>query len=438
MTPIDGRTALRAGDVVEVAVEKGVYRGLGLARHEGQVVFVPRGVPGDRLRVRVESVTRGFARVTLGEVLEASPQRRTSPCPYAPRCGGCAYQEMEYSAQVRLKGAILGESLARAGVRWTGDIPVRSAPEQGWRTRALFHLELVAGELRLGLHEEGGHRVLDLEHCLQLSPAMNRAARGLLAALRDRPSLASRVRHVDLAESPDGSALVAAIESDMASKEATAAASLAEGAPGLTGLGVVVVDGGRRRYLSLRGDPYVHARILGLVLRAHVRSFFQVNRYLVEELAREVVEAVPGGGRVIDLYAGVGLFALPLGTRSEQVLAAELNPIAMEDAEANALTAGLQNVGFHRGDVREALASWPVEAGEHVILDPPRTGAGADVVRAVAARRPASVTYVSCDPPTLGRDLRTFLDEGYRPQLVRAFDLFPNTFHVEAVVRLAK
>jgi tRNA/tmRNA/rRNA uracil-C5-methylase (TrmA/RlmC/RlmD family) len=154
-------------------------------------------------------------------------------------------------------------------------------------------------------------------------------------------------------------------------------------------------------------------------------------------LARTVVDLLPRGGVVLDLYAGVGLFALPLAAAgADEVHAIESSPTAVEDASASARSARFANVRIRRADVGRALASLPVSAGERIVLDPPRTGAGRDVVRAVAARRPAAVVYVSCDPPTLGRDLAEFAREGLRPDLVRAFDMFPDTFHLETVVRL--
>lgn len=427
---------LRPGERIEVAVEKGVYRGLGLARREGQVVFVPRGLPGDRLRVRVESVAPGYVRAGIEAVLEPGPGRRASPCPYVPRCGGCAYQELGYAEQLKLKEQVLRESLARAGVAWEGEVPVHGSPEEGWRMRSSFHLEEGEAGFRLGLREEGSHRVLDLGRCLQLSEAMNRALRALLAGLEKRAHLARRIRDVDVAESLDGQRLVACLESDLPQREAVGLASLADEVPWLTGLGIVVGQERRRRYVPLRGDPHVDATVLGIRLRSHVRSFFQANRFLVEPLAREVVGQVPPGGAVLDLYAGVGLFALPLAARAERVLGAETNPAAVEDATANARHAGLANVRMERGDVLERLTSWRVTPGERIVLDPPRTGAGPTVVEAIAARRPESVTYVSCDPPTLGRDLKAFAALHYRAISLAAFDLFPDTFHLEAVVRL--
>jgi 23S rRNA (uracil1939-C5)-methyltransferase len=386
--------------------------------------------------VRIESVSRGFARARPEAVLERGAERRDPPCPNADRCGGCAYQELDYPAQLRLKEDVLRESLVRAGVRWEAPIPVAGSPEEGWRTRAALHFDARGTDLRLGLHEEGTHRVVDLPRCLQLSAPMMAAARALREALLEWPHQARSLRDMDLAESVNGRQLVVSLEAEMDPATAARLAGLARAIPAATGFGIVAGHGRGRRFLLLNGDAHVRSRVLGVTLRAHVRSFFQSNRFLVEPLAAAVLELTPAGGSVIDLYAGVGLLALPLAQRSERVRAAEVNPMAVEDARWNAENARLGNVLLHRGDVREALARWEVDAGERVVLDPPRTGAGAEVVRAVAARRPEAIVYVSCDPPTLGRDLKLFEGEGYRPDAVRAFDLFPDTFHLETAVRL--
>jgi 23S rRNA (uracil1939-C5)-methyltransferase len=435
VTPRDGR-GLRAGDVIEAAVEKGVYRGLGLARHEGQVVFIPGGLPGDRVRARVQSATSGYVKAEVEERLVPGPARRPSPCRFFPPCGGCAYQELDYPAQLALKEAILRESLSRAGVAWDGEIPMTGSPEQAWRTRASFHLAEGAEGWRLGLYVEGTHRVVDLPQCLQVSDAMNRTQRALLASLSEQPRWARRVRDVDLAESGDGTLLVAALGTGMAAAEAVSLAPLADAVPWLSGFGVVAGDGRHRRFHLLRGEPYVEHEVRGRRLRAHIGSFFQGNRFLLEGLVATVAELTPRGGTVLDLYAGVGLFALALAQGADAVAGVELNPVAVEDARHNAERAGLLHVRFLPGDAYDGLASWRVTPGERIVLDPPRTGAGADLVQAIAGRRPAAVVYVSCDPPTLGRDLKAFAAEGYSPDAMRALDLFPDTFHLETVVRL--
>jgi tRNA/tmRNA/rRNA uracil-C5-methylase (TrmA/RlmC/RlmD family) len=265
---------------------------------------------------------------------------------------------------------------------------------------------------------------------------MNRTQRALARALAERPQWARRLASIDLAESGDQTQLVAALETDMDAADAPALAVMADAAPWVTGLGAVVGRGGRRRYVPLHGEPYVETTVLGVPLRAHVRSFFQANRFLVDDLAQAVVDATPPGGSVLDLYAGVGLFALTLAARADSVRGVEINPVAVEDAAHNARRARIENARITPGDVRQGLRSWRPEPGERIVLDPPRTGAEAEVVRAVAHRKPAVIVYVSCDPPTLGRDLRVFGAEGYRLESLQAFDMFPDTHHLEAVGRL--
>jgi len=428
---------LRAGQTLEVAVERAVYRGQGLARHQGQVVFVPRGLPGDGLRVRVVSVTPGYVKAEIEEVLAPGPGRVESRCPHFTECGGCAYQHLDPAAQAALKESVLRDALRRAGAPWEGPIPVRPSPAAGWRTRATLHLERGPAGVRLGFHREGSHRVVDIERCLQLSDAMMAAVRSLRAALEARPGLARHVRHVEMAESFDGRRLVASLETDLDPRQAASASALAGAVPALTGLGVLAGEGRRQRFLLLKGDAHVEATVHGLTLRSHVQSFFQASRFLLDALVQEVLDRTPPGGNVLDLYAGVGLFALPLGRRAEEVRGLEGNPTAVEDARANAEAAGLSHVRIHHGDVRE-MAAWPARTDERVVLDPPRSGAGPEVVSLIAARRPLSVVYVSCDPPTLGRDLKIFAAEGYAPVAMAAFDLFPDTFHLETVVHLVR
>jgi 23S rRNA (uracil1939-C5)-methyltransferase len=426
---------IRLGHVLDVAIEKCVYRGLGLARHEGQVVFVPRGLPGERVRARVTKVGRGFVRAAAEEVLAPAPERRDAPCPLFARCGGCAYQHLDYAAQLRLKEEVLRESLARAGAGWAGPIDVVGSPEAGWRTRVRFHLQEVAGKWALGLHEEGTHRVVDLEACLQVTPPLLGAARGLLAGLAAQPPLARRVSGIALAESGDGSARVAALTWEGDPADGSGLTALGTSAPWLTGLGLATAEEGGR-YVGLSGSPYVVNEAAGLRYRAHVLSFFQANRFLLDPLVARVREWSTGGGPLLDLFAGVGLFALALADTAPSVVAVEQDARAVEDAEANRERSGRANVRILRDDAAAALAALPPEPAERVVLDPPRTGAGPELARRIAARRPRSVVYVSCDPPTLGRDLGAFAASGYGPDRVALLDLFPDTFHLETVVRL--
>jgi 23S rRNA (uracil1939-C5)-methyltransferase len=423
--------------LVELTVEKGIYRGLGLARAQGRAVFVARGLPGDRVRARVTGVEPGFARAAIEAVLEPGPERRPGPCPHAAACGGCAYQELDYAAQLRLKETILQESLARAGASWDGPISVTPSPREAWRTRATFHVATSASGVRVGLREEGSHRVVALEGCLHVSESMNRALAGLRLGLERRPALAARVSHIRLVEAGTPGSVLACFEGDLAASDGPPLLGLADGTS-LAGLGYLVGPGQRRRYVSLAGEPFVSSDVLGLRFRVHVQSFFQANRFLVDALARTVRERTPAGGSVLDLYSGVGLFALTLASQAERVLGVEASEWAVEDAKANAEVAGLAKVRFWQADVVATLARLPAERGERVILDPPRTGAGVAVVRGVAAREPEAIVYVSCDPPTLGRDLKALREVGYRLASLELFDLFPDTFHLESVALILR
>jgi 23S rRNA (uracil1939-C5)-methyltransferase len=430
------RHGLRLGDRIDLTVEKGVYRGLGLARHEGQVVFVTRGVPGDRVRARVESVRKGYVRARLEELVVPSPDRRDPPCPLFAACGGCAYQHLGYDAQLRLKVDILRESLGRAGRAWEGPIGIEPSPERSWRTRVRLHLApRPDGRFRLGLFEEASHRVVDLDACLQMSPELLGAARGLVSGFDAQPHLARGVSEIALAESGDGRARVAALFRDGDPASGTGLAALASGAPWLTGLGLVA-GGEGGRYVGLAGDPSIENQAAGQSYRSHVLSFFQANRHLLDTFVRRVREWTGRGAPVLDLYAGVGLFSLALSEGAPAVTAVEQDARSAADAEHNAGRAGQANVRVIRGEVGDVLAALPVQPGEEVVLDPPRAGAGQGVVRQIAARGPAGVVYVSCDPTTLGRDLAVFAEAGYQPERIAAFDMFPDTFHLETVVRL--
>jgi 23S rRNA (uracil1939-C5)-methyltransferase len=431
----DGTSTLVVGERLELNVEKAVYRGLALARHEGRVVFVPGAFPGERVRVRITSVERGFARAEREEILEPAPGRREAPCVHAQRCGGCAYQGLRYVDQVGLKRDVLVETLRRAGAPFAGEVELVPSPEEGWRTRASFHFDGTGETLRLGLHEEGSHTVVDLERCLQVSPGLSDAARGLKAALVARRDLWPVLRRLHLAEGTEHGR-VATLEIRLAPSAAAPLASLRSAAPGLTGLAALTGPEARPVFVMLHGSPRLGHRVLDLSLTSHARAFFQANRFQVDGLARAVLELLPTEGPALDLYAGVGLFALPLVARGQVVRAIEGDETAVDDARENARRLGFTGLRIDRADVRQALAALPRQEPEQVVLDPPRTGAGLDVVELLAARRPRTVVYVSCDPPTLGRDLAHFARLGYRADALRAFDMFPDTFHLETVVRL--
>lgn len=422
---------LQPGAILDLSIEKPAYPGRGLARHSGRVVFVPRTYPGDRVRARVRATHRTWAEADLVELVEPSPARRAPPCPNGPDCAGCTFQDVVPAEQLRLKEAVLRESLARARVTYDGAIGLTaSEQEAGWRLRATLHAGRVGGRFVLGYRRDGSPEVTDHRACLQLSTRLNEVARRLRGELAERPELVGAAGELQLLEAPDGASVAGLLSTGLPRARA---ASL-DGLGGDLPLGIEFEPRGT---LWLRGDPHVRVPLLGLELRVHVRSFFQSNRHLYEALAREVLALLPpGSGRVLDLYAGVGLFSLPLAARDGcEVVAVEHGGASTRDARANAAANGLA-VRVMESDVAKALSDLAPAPSERVILDPPRTGAGPEVVSLIAGRQPATIVYVSCDPPTLARDLAHFARLGYHARSLRLVDLFPNTFHLETIAEL--
>jgi 23S rRNA (uracil1939-C5)-methyltransferase len=302
--------------------------------------------------------------------------------------------------------------------------------------RASFHFEAKEGRLELGLHEEGSHRVVDLERCLQLVPELDTAARELKAALQGHRDLWPSLLGAQLAAGIDAG-IVVTVETHLPTVDVGRLLPLRAALPAsVTGFAALAGDERRQELVLLQGSPRLGHVALGLRLSSHARSFFQSNRFQVEGLARTVLELLPAEGPALDLYAGVGLFALPLAARGQAVRAVEGHATAVEDARENARRLGVVGLRIDHGDVRAVLSALAREGDEAIVLDPPRTGAGLDVVELLAARRPRAIVYVSCDPPTLGRDLAHFARQGYKVDALAAFDMFPDTFHMETVARL--
>jgi 23S rRNA (uracil1939-C5)-methyltransferase len=395
-------------------------------------------MPGERLAVRVVAIERGYARAVAESRLGDAAGSRDAPCAAFPECGGCAYQSLDYSAQLELKTGLLRESLGRAGIAWAGEIPATGSPEAAWRTRATFHVSVTGGALALGYFAEGTRRVVDLQDgCPQVSPELREvllAARGILA---ERPAVARRVAHLRVAESSDGSERVVLLEGDLGVAEA-ASLGAALSSPRLSGVGALLGPANGRRLVSLGGSLYLHADVLGVRLRAHAGGFFQGNRFLVEALARAVGGLLPKGGALLDLYGGVGLFALTAGREADSVSIVEGSELSAADAEENARTAGLPDVRVLPGEVGEVLARLRSPGDERIVVDPPRAGLARSVAAAIGERKPEVVVYVSCDPATLGRDLRTLASFGLEVDSVQALDMFPDTFHVESIARLVR
>jgi 23S rRNA (uracil1939-C5)-methyltransferase len=416
---------IRPDDLLALVPEKPAAGGRMLARHEGLVVLVAGAIPGERVRARVERVERSLAFARVEEVLEPHPSRR--PVEGDQRCGGSALAHIQYAEQCRLQGEVIRDALARVGrIPLAGPIEVVPSPETGYRMRARLHLR---GE-RAGFFLEGTHQVCDAAMTRQLLPETVRAA----ATLADRLRAGGFAADADIEVSENRPGDQRAMHIEVAREAAPASVPPMGPVDGLTGL--TWSTGDSEPAHGLIGQPYVEDVVRGVRLRRHVRAFFQGNRYLLDELVAAVTGACPPGP-VIDLYAGVGLFGLCLAAGGgHQVVAVEGHDASAADLEANAAPLG-EAVRVERTSVERFLARRHARRPFTLVLDPPRTGMTREAAAGAIALKAARVVFVSCDVATLARDLRRFLDAGYRLDSVRGFDLFPNTAHVEALALLS-
>jgi 23S rRNA (uracil1939-C5)-methyltransferase len=418
----------RAGELeeLEVTVERILPGGVGLAHAEGRTVFVSLAAPGDRARVRVDTSRGRAAFASIVEILSPSPVRVEPPCPYFGRCGGCDFQQLDYRAQLSAKVEIIRDCLRRvARVEPPGDIHITPSPlEWRYRSRARWQHDPVRNFL--GYYERGSHRVCDVVECPVAAPEVQ----GRLTRLR-------------------GSMMDGSLPRDAVEFEAVA------GDEGVALAPPVEPGDEREQTRVIAGERY----------RFDAGCFFQINHALLEPLVREglrdvaeetegetagdIVEETAGDGAsgssdyvkgesALDLYAGVGLFTLPLARRFARVVAVEGNAASTLYARRNLSDAGLSNARVETGAVGAWLAHNAERLGgvDFILLDPPRAGTEPEAVRGILALRPRHISYVSCDPATLARDLLALTSAGYRLASVRAFDLFPQTHHVETVAHL--
>ena len=404
---------LKVGDRVEVVTERLAYGGDAVARHNGLTIFIPLAAPGERLRVRVVERKKSFARAVIESIIEPSPARRAPLCAHFGECGGCQLQHLNYSAQLDAKAGFIRDALTRIGkIEWPHEIAVLHADEFGYRARAQVKVE--AGRppsrqpARIGFNRLASNAVCDVESCPVLVPELD-AALARLRKLASEPDTAtpaglSRLREIEIAAGDNGVAFAPSV-ADLPS--ATIARTV--------------------RNLTYHFSP---------------TTFFQGNARLLDTLIGEALDDY-NGRLAIDLYAGVGLFTLPLARRFSRVISVESDREAAQFARHNIAANQAANVEFQQARVEQWLADFlrrraaEPEPVDMLLLDPPRVGA-ADVIEAIVALQPARVVYVSCDPTTMARDLRGLINGDYALDRITSVDLFPQTYHVETVAHLIR
>jgi len=432
---------------VLVQIDKLVHGGKGLAHDGSLAVFVEGVLPGESVRIQLERVKKGYAEGRLLEVVTPSPHRTDAPCPVYGQCGGCQLQHASPTAQLELKRSILTETLVRLGGLTAVDVPpfIASPEVYGYRHRARLAVVTPKGKAAsLAYHEEGSHRLVPIAACPLLAPRLNEVIAHLNRALAGSGALATVLQEVRLALSVTTGELMIQYEAERCTRRQ------AEGwfervRTGLAGLKGQVLIAGRglqqRRWVD--GETALTEQVAGLRLRCSDRSFVQANWRLNETLVETVTDWTLTGQdraplRVLELYAGIGNFGLPLARGGALVTLVEANPAALADARYNARVNHVGRCRFRQGPAEAILdASMPDEY-DLVLMDPPRTGLSKEALAGLLRLRPHRLVYLSCDPPTLARDLRAMREAGYRVTRLQGFDMFPQTMHIETLVDLTQ
>jgi tRNA/tmRNA/rRNA uracil-C5-methylase (TrmA/RlmC/RlmD family) len=400
---------------------------------DGKVVFVRHSLPGELVRAQVTARTSSYLRADAVEILRPSPDRVPPPCPHAGpgRCGGCDFQHVEIGAQRRLKAFRIAEQMERlAGM--APPVDVEPVPGDraglGYRNRVRVAVD---GRGAVGFRRHRSHRLEYVHECPIASPAV--AATGALSVLWPGSS------ELEIATGTDPGDRLGVSGAAGVTEAAVSVTPRGRSGPRLPdiGTGVGVVVGGKVR----RPPGAVHARVRGRSYRISPGVFWQVHTGAATALLGAVLDFIGPclGSSVVDLYAGAGLFSVPLADAvgpSGSVLAVERDRRACADARHNGAT--FPNLRVLEGEVTATLVGSALGRPDIVVLDPAREGAGTDVMVALAAHTPVvrTVIYVSCDPSSFGRDSRVLLDAGWRLRGLRAFDIFPMTEHVELVAAL--
>lgn len=423
---------------MKLRIEKQIYGGAGLARDEGKAIFVPFTLAGEVVEAQVAEDYGSYANAVLERVLESSPERAQPSCPYFGECGGCHYQHATYKEQVAIKAGILRETLERTRVREVPEVATLCGEPLGYRNRIRLHVDRTTS--KLCYKKRASHENLAVDVCPIAAPVLERAL-GAMQAAAQQWELGRHFTEIELfANAAQDSILLTLWAGKKAKAQEEKLQSLwpqwQSAIPELVGAGLYSEDreGRQSKQATQCGETSLGYGVAGREYRVSLGSFFQVNRFLLDPLVKLVTKE-RSGEVAWDLYAGVGLFSAALAQGFQRVVAVESAAGSVRDLRHNLRGSGNRAVATGTLDFlrRAGTEATP----ELVIVDPPRAGLGKEVTTRLAAVRPAHITYVSCDPATLSRDLKSLLDSGYHLRALHMVDLFPQTFHLESVAMLS-
>jgi 23S rRNA (uracil1939-C5)-methyltransferase len=428
-----GKAAPNATELVEV--EKPIYGGNFLARYDGKAIFVPLALPGEQVRIRITDSKSGYSTAELAEIITPVPERINPRCPHFGPCGGCNYQHTDYATQLAFKQAILRETLERAGVSAPAEIATLAADPWAYRNRIRVAFDAAGNP---GYRGRRSHAVIPIRECPIAAPLLVSAAKAAAEILARVPANL-RPHEVLLFCDPTESALLATFftaEPTQLRLDSIARA-LRDCIPALKG--AELATGGRPghppRALAQWGATSLTYHAAGFDYRVDHGAFFQVNRWLIDAFVANVVLG-HSGTDAWDLFAGVGLFARQLTLQFDKVVAVESATASISALAANLAGTGGQAVPMPTLEFLRQNRTG--RRPDLIVVDPPRTGLGAEINGVLVEIAAPHLVYVSCDPATLARDLRVLLAGGYTIASITLADLFPQTFHLETVVHLLR
>jgi 23S rRNA (uracil1939-C5)-methyltransferase len=441
--PRSSQPSLAVSQIVQI--EKPIYGGAFLARMEGKAVFVPLTLPGEQVRVRITQNKRGYDTADPDEIISAAAERIAPACPHFGACGGCHYQHTNYETQLAFKQTILRETLERGGVQAPDEIAVLSADPWHYRNRIRLAFD---AEGNPGYRGRRSHAVIPIRECPIAAPLLLDAAQSSASVLRN---FAPALRSTEISlfcDAAESALLVTVFSANRARiRFDELAQALHERIPALKGAELVAEDrpgeqiqAQSPRTIAAWGATSLAYRAAGFDYRVDHGAFFQVNRWLADALV-ERVTAGHSGSLAWDLFSGVGLFARQLTASFARVVAVESAPSAVKALEEN--LKGIAGTAVRATTLdflrRSRKPAHPDSTRpDLIVVDPPRTGLGAEITTLLAEIAAPALVYVSCDPATLARDLRALLATGYAIQSITLADLFPQTFHLETVVQLRR
>ena len=445
--------ALEKGSIYTAVIDGYSSEGLGIARVNGAVVFVPHAVRGEEIDLRITKVMKTSCAGEIVKIHNPSPERMEPECPYAGKCGGCAYRHLTYPEELWAKRQRVQDALTRiGGLELTVEEILGAKNPEHYRNKSQYP---VGADGSIGFFQARTHKVVPIRRCLIQTETADRTAQAVGEWMRrykisayDETTGKGLVRHVCVRVNRKGESLCCVVVNGNKVPREPELAAYVTAAVSHT-VGVLLNSNTRRgnvilgdKYRTLFGRNYLMDTLCGLKFKLSMPSFYQVNRDQAEALYGKALEfaGLTGNETVLDLYCGIGTITLCLAKAAKRVIGAEIVPPAIRDAKENALRNHIENAEFFCGDAADIAAKLESDGlrPDVVTVDPPRKGLAPEVIASVAAMGPEKVVYVSCDPATLGRDVKIFREFGYEAKRAAAVDMFPGTAHVETVVLLSR